>query len=107
MAKAQELSDSLSGEGAFASAARSYSAAPTAGAGGRMDWLPLANLPPAIAEKMSAALADICTRQATTDQFAKIGNYYDPMSSAEFSAFVADQIEVWRPMIIAAGAAGQ
>ncbi|MCR4520304.1 MULTISPECIES: tripartite tricarboxylate transporter substrate binding protein [Bosea] len=66
-----------------------------------------ANLPPAIAEKMSAALADICTRQAITDQFAKIGNYYDPMTSAEFSAFVADQIEVWRPMIIAAGAAGQ
>ena len=66
-----------------------------------------ANLPPAIAEKMSAALADICRRQAITDQFAKIGNYYDPMTTAEFSTFVADQIEQWRPMIIAAGAAGQ
>ena len=54
MAKAQELSDSLSGEGAFASAARSYSAAPTAGAGGRLDWLPLANLPPAIGQKVLA-----------------------------------------------------
>ena len=37
MARAQELSDSLSGEAAFAAAARKYSAAPTAGAGGRLD----------------------------------------------------------------------
>jgi peptidyl-prolyl cis-trans isomerase SurA len=54
LARAQELSDSLSGEGAFASAARSYSASPTAGAGGRLDWLPLANLPAAIGEKILA-----------------------------------------------------
>ncbi len=54
MAQAQELSDSLSGEGAFAEAARRYSAAPTAGAGGRLDWLPLANLPPAIGQKILA-----------------------------------------------------
>lgn len=52
MARAQELSDSLSGEGAFAAAARQYSAAPTAGAGGRLDWLPLANLPAAIGQKV-------------------------------------------------------
>ena len=52
LAQAQELSDSISGEGAFASAARRYSAAPTAGAGGRLDWLPLANLPPAIGQKI-------------------------------------------------------
>lgn len=54
MARAQELSDTLSGEAAFASAARRFSAAPTAGAGGRLDWLPLANLPGAIAEKILA-----------------------------------------------------
>ena len=54
MARAQELSDTLSGEGAFAAAARKYSAAPTAGAGGRLDWLPLANLPPAIGQKVLA-----------------------------------------------------
>ena len=54
MARAQELSDSISGEGAFASAARAYSASPTAGAGGRLDWLPLANLPAAIGEKILA-----------------------------------------------------
>ncbi|MFM7333510.1 MAG: peptidylprolyl isomerase [Tabrizicola sp.] len=54
MAQAQELSDTISGEGAFASAARRYSAASTAGAGGRLDWLPLANLPPAIGQKILA-----------------------------------------------------
>lgn len=54
MARAQELSDTLSGEAAFAAAARNYSAAPTAGAGGRLDWLPLANLPPAIGQKVLA-----------------------------------------------------
>jgi peptidyl-prolyl cis-trans isomerase SurA len=54
MAQAQELSDTLSGEGAFASAARRYSAAPTAGSGGRLDWLPLANLPAAIGQKILA-----------------------------------------------------
>jgi peptidyl-prolyl cis-trans isomerase SurA len=54
MAQAQELSDTLSGEGAFASAARRFSAAPTAGSGGRLDWLPLANLPAAIGQKILA-----------------------------------------------------
>jgi peptidyl-prolyl cis-trans isomerase SurA len=48
LALAGRLSESISGEGAFASAARQYSAAPTAGAGGRLDWVPLANLPAAI-----------------------------------------------------------
>ncbi len=54
MAKAQGLSETLSGEGAFAAAARKYSASSTAGAGGRLDWLPLANLPPAIGQKVLA-----------------------------------------------------
>ncbi len=54
LAQAQELSDSLSGEAAFASAARRFSAAGTAGAGGRLDWLPLANLPAAIGQKILA-----------------------------------------------------
>ncbi len=54
MAQAQELSETLSGEGAFAAAARRYSAAPTAGAGGRLEWLPLANLPAAIGQRVLA-----------------------------------------------------
>jgi peptidyl-prolyl cis-trans isomerase SurA len=54
MALAQRLSETISGEGGFASAARQYSAAPTAGRGGRLDWMPLSNLPGAIG---SAVLA--------------------------------------------------
>ncbi|WP_103256068.1 peptidylprolyl isomerase [Tabrizicola aquatica] len=48
LALAQQLSDTVTSEGGFASAARQYSAAPTAGNGGRLDWMPLANLPGAI-----------------------------------------------------------
>ncbi|MBL9061409.1 peptidylprolyl isomerase [Tabrizicola sp.] len=54
LAQAQDLSDTLSGESAFAAAARRYSASATAGAGGRLDWLPLANLPAAIGQKILA-----------------------------------------------------
>lgn len=48
LALAERLSKEITGEGAFAAAARRYSAAPTAGNGGRLDWVPLANLPAAI-----------------------------------------------------------
>lgn len=39
---------------AFAAAARKYSAAPSAGRGGRMEWIPLTNLPPAVAAQVLA-----------------------------------------------------
>ena len=45
---ASGLSETISGEDAFAEAARQFSAAPTAADGGRLDWVPLANLPGAI-----------------------------------------------------------
>lgn len=48
LALANQLSDEISGEGAFAAAAQQYSAAPTAADGGRLDWVPLGNLPAAI-----------------------------------------------------------
>ena len=38
--------------GAFAAAARRYSAAPSRGRGGRQDWLPVGNLPPALRGKV-------------------------------------------------------
>ncbi|WP_108483291.1 peptidylprolyl isomerase [Oceaniglobus ichthyenteri] len=37
---------------AFASAARSYSASPSRGAGGRLEWLPIGNLPPTVAARI-------------------------------------------------------
>lgn len=49
MALANRLYGSISSEAEFAAAARAHSAAPTAGRGGRLDWLPLSNLPPQIA----------------------------------------------------------
>jgi peptidyl-prolyl cis-trans isomerase SurA len=48
LALAQQLSDTITTEGGFSSAARQYSAAPTAGSGGRLEWMPLSNLPGAI-----------------------------------------------------------
>jgi peptidyl-prolyl cis-trans isomerase SurA len=54
LALADRLSQTISGEGAFASAARQYSAAPTAGSGGRLDWIPLSNLPGAIGASVLA-----------------------------------------------------
>lgn len=47
MATARELS-ALRGESAFGAAARKYSAAASRGAGGRLDWLPIENLPPVL-----------------------------------------------------------
>ena len=48
LALANQLSQTISGESAFAEAAQQYSAAPTAANGGRLDWVPVANLPAAI-----------------------------------------------------------
>ncbi|NPD15842.1 peptidylprolyl isomerase [Xinfangfangia sp. D13-10-4-6] len=55
MAQAQRLSQDLRSEGAFAAAARNYSAAPTAPNGGRVpEWLQLSNLPGPIATQLLA-----------------------------------------------------
>ena len=48
-ALAQRLADQIDTPGAFAAAARRYSVSGSAGRGGRMDWIDLANLPPQIA----------------------------------------------------------
>ena len=49
--RAAELSR-ISSIDAFSAAARRYSAAPSAERGGRVDWIPLANLPPAVASEV-------------------------------------------------------
>lgn len=51
---ANRLAQEITSEGAFAAAASQYSAAPTAARGGRLDWVPLANLPPAIGQAILA-----------------------------------------------------
>lgn len=47
-ALAQRLSETVKTEAAFGAAARRYSASPSRGRGGRLDWVPIGNLPPAI-----------------------------------------------------------
>lgn len=46
--QARAIKDGSGSEAGFASAARQFSAAPSAGRGGRLDWMPITNLPPAI-----------------------------------------------------------
>lgn len=53
-ALAERLQQSIETPGAFAAAARRYSVSPSAGRGGRIDWLDLANLPPALASQVLA-----------------------------------------------------
>lgn len=48
MARARDLSASLRGEAAFAAAARKTSASGSRARGGKLDWMPLENLPPAL-----------------------------------------------------------
>lgn len=52
LAEAGDIRANLSAEGGFAAAARAKSAASTAERGGRLDWMPLSNLPPAIAQQV-------------------------------------------------------
>jgi tripartite-type tricarboxylate transporter receptor subunit TctC len=63
-----------------------------------------AGVPAALVARLQATLAEICARPAVTEQFMRIGNFWSPMTTPEFNAFVAREIEVWRPMIIAADA---
>jgi peptidyl-prolyl cis-trans isomerase SurA len=52
--QATELSQTLRGEAEFAAAAQELSAAPTGRDGGRLDWMPLSNLPGAIGASLLA-----------------------------------------------------
>ena len=48
LAQAEELRATIASEADFAAAAGQFSAAPSAAQGGKIDWLPLGNLPPTI-----------------------------------------------------------
>ncbi|WP_158221903.1 peptidylprolyl isomerase [Actibacterium pelagium] len=51
-ATAARLKEQIKSPGAFAAAARSLSVAPTGARGGRVDWVDLSNLPPALASRL-------------------------------------------------------
>ncbi len=50
--QARAIRAETASEASFAAAARRLSAAPSASRGGRLDWIPITNLPPAIAQKV-------------------------------------------------------
>ena len=50
--QARAIKAETTSDGSFAAAAREFSAAPSAERGGRLDWLPIGNLPPAIAQQV-------------------------------------------------------
>lgn len=60
-AKAEDLKETISSEGSFAEAARLNSVAASRDNGGKIDWIPLTNLPP----QVRAALAQIGQGQVT------------------------------------------
>jgi peptidyl-prolyl cis-trans isomerase SurA len=50
--QARQIKAETGSESSFAAAARQFSAAPSAGRGGRLEWMPITNLPPAIVQKV-------------------------------------------------------
>lgn len=68
---ARKLSAELHGEAAFAAAVAQYSVSPTRDQGGRIDWLPLANLPPQLAPVLlSLSPGDVSPPVPVTDAIA-------------------------------------
>ncbi|MCP5086067.1 MAG: hypothetical protein GY952_04600 [Rhodobacteraceae bacterium] len=65
---ARELSNTLKSEAAFSAAARRYSRAPSRGRGGRLDWIPVANLPPQLAGQIMALQPGEVTAPVTLAQ---------------------------------------
>lgn len=71
------------------------------------NWLGVtapAGLDPAIVAKMDAAMQTVMAREDVRRQFAVWGLVQEPKTTEAFQGFVADQIAVWRPMVLAAGA---
>ncbi|TCT06148.1 Bug family tripartite tricarboxylate transporter substrate binding protein [Aquabacter spiritensis] len=71
------------------------------------NWLGVsgpAGMPPELVAKIHDAVAAAVATPAVKDKLSTWGIETKPMTSAQYAAFVADQIAVWRPLIIDAGA---
>ncbi|MGE0801190.1 MAG: Bug family tripartite tricarboxylate transporter substrate binding protein [Lautropia sp.] len=66
-----------------------------------------AGLPPEIGDRMERVLAELMQRREVLDRIGNYGIFYQPMTRAAFNKLVVDQVELWRPWIVAAGVAGQ
>lgn len=70
------------------------------------NWLGVsgpAGMPPALVAKIRAAVMDAVAQASSKEKLAGWGVETRTMTSDEYGKFVADQIEVWRPLIIEAG----
>jgi tripartite-type tricarboxylate transporter receptor subunit TctC len=61
-----------------------------------------AGLPKGVADRLARAIADIVAEPAIVKRFEELGIATAPMSSAQFTAFVARQVNDWTPVIKAA-----
>lgn len=71
------------------------------------NWLGVsgpAGMPPALVAKIQAAFAEVLALPAVSEKLTSWGVEQQVMSTAQYGKFVADQILVWRPLIIDAGA---
>ena len=64
-------------------------------------------LPAPIANRMHQTLTALLQRPDVLEKLVAYGVFYKPMTTAAFNSYIANQIDVWRPQIVAAGAAGQ
>lgn len=71
------------------------------------NWLGVsgpANMPPAVAAAIHGAVKDALALAPVQEKLSSWGVERIVMSSADYSQFVGDQIQVWKPLIIEAGA---
>ncbi len=66
-----------------------------------------AGLPASITGRLQQVLGVLLQRKDVLDKLAVYGVFYLPMTGPAFNAYIAEQIDIWRPQIIAAGVAGQ
>jgi len=63
-----------------------------------------AGLPPAITQRLNAAVQESLDDPAFVKRLADLGISVRKMSSAEFTRFVEQQVEGWAPAVKASGA---
>ncbi len=71
------------------------------------NWLGVsgpAGMPPEVVAAIHKAVQDAMALPAVQERLQSWGIEQKTMTTAEFSAFVADQLQLWRPLIIEAGA---
>ena len=63
-----------------------------------------AGTPADVVEKLNKAVAEVVAQPTVAKRLAELGVTPEPMSAAEFTKFVSDQVSVWAPAVKASGA---